>query len=561
MSFYFKKIGIGKRIGFGYAIVILIAALSSFYGVSVLRESLEFSGKITNSYLPFLNKLEQLSNTMDNSASLTNNWIYLPSDADKAKLRMIHEVDFPILRDDLRSLYADWTTLESHDSLELVIQQFEEILAAEKEIMSGLRSLSSYDDDSILFASITIYDENVFARIGNALTLLEEVNRSLKRYSEAMIQGKNTYFESIKTMMIVLMVLASLIGVGMGFLITKNVMKTLGGDPAEVARIADQIATGKLNINFSNRQYIGLYANMKTMVDKLKGIVTKVYNGADAITRASSQLSSSSQLVSSGASDQAASSEEVSASMEEMAANIKQNSDNSNEAEKIASTAVAEVEEGKTAIENTVGSMKQIADKVSVISEIARKTNILALNAAVEAARAGEAGKGFAVVAAEVRRLAENSQTSAIEIDELCQKSVVIADDAGKLFENLVPSIQRTAELVQEISLASEEQNSGAEQINNAIQQLNSITQQNAASSEEMSSSSEELSGQADLLRATVDFFDIGHLAVSPTQDAVRENAPSTRAGRLERRTAIHSSGIIVDLGGDPSDDEFEKFS
>jgi len=556
---FFKKFGIGRKIATGYAVVILLASISSFYGVSVLRESLTFSDKITNTYLPFLNKLEQLNNVMDNSSILTNNWIYLPSDADKAKLRKIHQTDFPQLRDDLRLLYTDWTEEANHDSLDLTIDAFEKILKAENQIMTGLSSLSGYDNDSILFTSIEVHDEEISAKIGGALLQLGRVTASLKTYSEQRILEKNTYFESIKMVMIVLMVLASLIGIIMGFFITRNVMKTLGGEPSEVAKIADRIATGQLNLTFTKSQYVGLYGNMKTMVDKLKGIVTKVYNGADTITRASAQLSSSAQLVSSGASDQAASSEEVSASMEQMAANIKQNSDNSREAQQMASTAVTEVEEGRASIEGTVGSMKQIADKVSVISEIARKTNILALNAAVEAARAGDAGKGFAVVAAEVRRLAENSQTSAVEIDELCQKSLVVADTAGKLFENLVPNIKRTAQLVQDINLASEEQNSGAEQINNAIQQLNSITQQNAASSEEMSSSSEELSSQADLLRATVDFFDVGILKKERVSSAEREK-PSEAEKEIERRATVHSSGVIVNLGEELDDGEFEHF-
>lgn len=555
-----RKFGIGRKIASGYAVVILLASVSSFYGVSVLQESLEFSGKITKTYLPFLNKLEQLNNVIDNSSILTNNWIYLPSDADKAKLRKIHQTDFPALKGDLRLLYTDWTGEPLHDSLEIAIQNFESIIAAESQIMNGLQNFSSYDDDEILFTSISVFDDEVFAKIEVSLTQLESVTRSLKSYSEEIILVENTYFESIKIVMIILMIIASLLGIVMGFFITRNVMKTLGGEPSEVAGIADQIAAGKLNLTFSKSQYVGLYGNMKTMVDKLKGIVTKVYNGADTITRASAQLSSSSQLVSSGASDQAASSEEVSASMEQMAANIRQNSDNSREAHQMASTAVAEVEEGKVAIEGTVDSMKQIADKVSVISEIARQTNILALNAAVEAARAGEAGKGFAVVAAEVRRLAENSQTSAIEIDDLCQKSVVVADTAGKLFENLVPNIQRTSQLVQDINLASEEQNSGAEQINNAIQQLNSITQQNAASSEEMSASSQELSGQADLLRATVDFFDVGILNEKEDRQPDREET-SLPEQEIERRATIHSSGVIVNLDEELGDGEFEHFN
>lgn len=551
------KLGIGKKIAFGYAIVILLASVSSLYGVSVLQESLKFSGKITNSYLPLLNRLEQLSSMMENSSILTNNWIYLPSDADKARLMRIHEESFPEVRDDLRKLHSEWVEAED-EGLEEILVDLGAIMDSERQIMDMLKTLESYDDDESIFTSIELYDANVLAKMGGSLERLQSFSTDLGAYSEQVISEKNNYFDLIGDVMIGLISLAIIVGILMGFVITRNVMKTLGGEPAEVARIADLIAKGKLDIRFGESKYEGLYANMKSMVQKLKDIVEEVYEGANSITRASSQLSVSSQLVSSGASDQAASSEEVSASMEEMASNIQQNSDNSAEAEKIASKAAADVEEGKIAIENTINSMKDIADKVSVITEIARKTNILALNAAVEAARAGDAGKGFSVVAAEVRRLAENSQSSASEIEELCQSSVVVADVAGDLFKNLVPNIQKTAQLVKDINLASDEQNSGAEQVNNAIQQLNTITQQNAASSEQMSASSEELSSQADILRQTVDFFDLG----KHTQKA--QDLPVQEPVEKESKPAeeiVAENGISIELGHSVEDDEYERFN
>ncbi len=213
--------------------------------------------------------------------------------------------------------------------------------------------------------------------------------------------------------------------------------------------------------------------------------------------------------MSQGASEQAAAAEEASSSIEQMTANIRQNADNAMQTEKIATQASGDAREGGDAVNKTVGAMKEIADKIMIIEEIARQTNLLALNAAIEAARAGEHGKGFAVVAAEVRKLAERSQKAAGEINELSTNSVEVAEKAGTVLSALVPNIQKTAELVQEISAASREQDAGADQIAKSIQQLDAVIQQNASASEEMASTSEELSGQSEQLAEMIAFFTV----------------------------------------------------
>jgi methyl-accepting chemotaxis protein len=195
--------------------------------------------------------------------------------------------------------------------------------------------------------------------------------------------------------------------------------------------------------------------------------------------------------------------------MEEMASNIQQNADNSTQTDKIATKAARDAEEGGRTVLETVASMKQITEKISIIEEIARQTNLLALNAAIEAARAGEHGKGFAVVAAEVRKLAERSQTAAGEINRLADSSMQVAESSGQMLGRIVPDIKKTAELVQEISAASNEMNSGVDQINRAIQQLEQVIQQNASSSEELTSTAEDLAAQSELLTEMIDYFKV----------------------------------------------------
>ena len=273
---------------------------------------------------------------------------------------------------------------------------------------------------------------------------------------------------------------------------------------------AKKLSNGDLTatVDVDQKDEIGVLAQaLRDMTYKLKEVVANIQNGADNIAAASQQTSSSSQQMSQGSSEQASSTEEVSSSIEEMTSNIQQNTDNAQETEKISKKAAESIQKGNEATQTSVQSMKDIAEKISIINDIAFQTNILALNAAVEAARAGEHGKGFAVVASEVRKLAERSGEAASEIDEKSKSGVEISEQAGKQLEEIVPEIEKTSRLVQEITAASSEMNNGADQVNSAIQQLNQVTQQNAASSEELATSAEELSSQAEQLKQVTSFF------------------------------------------------------
>jgi len=273
---------------------------------------------------------------------------------------------------------------------------------------------------------------------------------------------------------------------------------------------AKSVSEGDLTatIAVEQKDEAGLLAEaLRGMIDRLREIVAQVKKAGDNVASGSEELAASSEGLSQGATEQSSSAEEASASMEQMASNIRQNADNATETERIAMKSAEDAKTGGDAVSQTLSAMKEIAQKINVVEEIARQTDLLALNAAIEAARAGDHGKGFAVVAAEVRKLAERSQRAAVEIGKLSMSSVGIAENAGQVLTRIVPDIQRTSELVQEISAACNEQNSGAAQINQALQQLDQVIQQNSTASEEMAATSEELSCQAQQLQATIGFF------------------------------------------------------
>jgi len=307
-----------------------------------------------------------------------------------------------------------------------------------------------------------------------------------------------------------------------------------------------------------------LGAAVNSMSSKLREVVSNVQGAAESVTQGSGELAATSQSLSEGATNQASSVEEVSASMEEMTANIEQNTDNARQTEKIARQAASDAKRGGESVSKTVEAMRQIADKIAIIEEIARQTNLLALNAAIEAARAGEHGKGFAVVAAEVRKLAERSGVAAAEISELSADSVDIAEEAGKMLEKMVPDIIQTAELVQEIATSSDEQQSGSNQIKNAMLELDRVVQQNSAESEEVAASSEELAGHAGLLEETIGYFRLGgggsRRARPASKVTVSKPSPKSLPSRPSAPApAQQSSGVALDMGDD-SDDDFEKF-
>ncbi|MDH6269264.1 methyl-accepting chemotaxis protein [Rhizobium sp. SG_E_25_P2] len=332
------------------------------------------------------------------------------------------------------------------------------------------------------------------------------------------------------------------------------------------AKVAEEIANGNLTINItpqSDKDRLGI--SLHNMVGRLRGVVADAIAASVNVSSGSQELSASSEQVSQGATEQAAAAEEASASMEEMAANIKQNADNAAQTEKIARQSAQDAESSGDAVNRAVAAMQTIAQKIGIVQEIARQTDLLALNAAVEAARAGEHGKGFAVVASEVRKLAERSQSAAAEISEMSSDTVKAAQQAGEMLSRLVPDIRKTAELVSEISAACREQDIGASQINEAIQQLDKVTQQNSSASEEMAATSEELAAQSEELQTSIAFFKVeqNHRGAPAKSGAVQApNAQQRRAsasqGVKAQQQRIKGFTLNLNQGGpDETDEDF----
>ena len=333
--------------------------------------------------------------------------------------------------------------------------------------------------------------------------------------SDEMLVIISEYIKNTRTTATVVMWFFLFIAIAFTIIISEIIVRYMTKTLHRGVTIAENFAAGDLTFQINQndlnvKDEFGLLTRaINNMGEKIRGIINDVQNGASEVASASIQISSASQVISQGANEQSAAVEELSAAIEEMTSGIQQNSDNAVETDKSATIAAHSIREVVKVSSESIDSVHKIVAKINIINDIAFQTNILALNAAVEAARAGEQGRGFAVVAAEVRKLAERSKTAANEIMELSASTLQLSEQSGQKLSDIVPKIEQTAKLVQEIAAASYEQSSGVMQINNTIQQFNNVTQQNAASSEEMATSAEELAGQAGQLKDTVSFFKI----------------------------------------------------
>ncbi len=423
------------------------------------------------------------------------------------------------------------------------------------------RSVESYGKKFDHYAELQVKQEKADKQ-------MEQAAKEAQELCDATSAGQKEKMEAEMALANRMLAIISLLATAAGLLIAFFMSRSITRPIHEVIELNKKISSGDLSVDIhvDRKDEVGdMLNNVKIMVEQLRKIVGDVSSAAENVASGSEEMASSAEQLSQGATEQASSTEEVASSMEEMTATMQQTADNAKQTNQISMQAGKNAQQSGEVVKKTVEAMREIASKIKVIEEIANKTDLLALNAAVEAARAGEHGKGFAVVASEVRKLAERSQVAAAEINALSGESVKTAEDAGAMLDKLVPDIQKTVELVDEITASVNEQLRGAEQVNQAIQQLDQVTQGNSAASEELSATSEELASQAEELQETISFFTIGNAGASRSrkkQKSAKKLLPKPQ--QSQKRTVLpkeeHFAFDLDDGEEEHAGVEFEKY-
>jgi methyl-accepting chemotaxis protein len=519
-----KKSTIAKRLALGFGVVLLlllVVAVAGYWGMeSVTRETVSMlRGDSKVSQLADEAKIVTLELRRYEKDTLLN--------MDNKPVMLGYEEKWKTQVSQLRSIVSDLGVRVASDSSKQLVAAMDREIAAYEHGVDAV--VAGINDGTIKTpqqgnAKVTEVKEEIH-RMEAAATELSEKHRKVMADKEETITA---FARQTALVMFTVVLITFIVATFVTFAVSRGITRPVKAMADHLGEMAQGGGDLTRRIEIVSHDEVGQMANsFNSFVKKLEEIISEVRLGSDGIASAAAQVAASAASLSQGTSEQAASIEETTSSLEQMSASITQNAENSRQMEQMAVKGARDSEESGGAVRESVTAMKQIAEKISIIEEIAYQTNLLALNAAIEAARAGEHGRGFAVVATEVRKLAERSQTAAQEIGGLAGNSVGVAERSGQLLKELVPAIKKTAELVQEVSASSREQSSGVTQINKAMAAVDTVTQRNASSAEELSSTAEELAAQSEALQQLMAFFRVaGERMASVSRKPASEHKP-----------------------------------
>lgn len=566
------KLNIAQKLYYGFGAILLFIIINGVLTFVTLNNSRSLNRSLTADYLPVTDNLNKIGESINESKMLIRSWVFIDKQVgtpDKLRLENLVNKDFPALIEEIKKREFKWEN-EDTVKLNLIYAKSSQLINLQKEVMASLNSFESYDD-----AMVTFMVEPQVQEGGDIIVLCDEITAAVNQLIEKtqkegndVLSRMNNSFVWFSVLVVVMSILITVLAVFIAYLLYNSIVSPLKKGVA----FAQAIGKGDLNANVDvvQNDEIGQLADaLREMAENLKNIVITIKTNSNDLVQSSNVLKESSTQLSKGSADQAASAEEVSTSIEEMVANIDQNTENAIQTEKITVETVKDVNIANVLSSEAAKAMKEISEKITIISDIAFQTNILALNAAVEAARAGEHGRGFSVVASEVRKLAERSKSAADEIVSLVNTGLKVSQQAGEKARLLVPDIEKTTQLIKEISAASIEQKTGAEQINMAMQQLNMITQENASSSDMLTQSSNQLAVLANNLQEAVGIFNVGseYETKEEKNSFVKQNTqrkqPTSSANQRSKRESKASSSPNNDLsalGREFDLDNYEKF-